>query len=199
MTIMTTVTISDLKAIFNVPPCRNGAVHLLPRALLLSATEMGSRVMAFQTDKLKTAPTSEAAGATDPYQTVARDRRVDRTEDLNEEGIAAVEASEIEPGFEYLDAELAAVVEVGVDFAENFGRVAMSARDGRPTRRFATASLTSPDRNSRPPADRRSQNRPEGQGTCVFRKGQSASAWRALRSIWCPDDTMSGPLDSQNR
>ncbi len=48
------------------------------------------------------------------------DRRVDRTEDLNEEEIAAVEASEMEPGFEYLDAELepagASVVEVGVDF-----------------------------------------------------------------------------------
>ena len=77
--------------------------------------------MAFQTDKQKTAPTPEAAGATDPYQAVARDRRVDRTEDLNEEEIAPVEASEMEPGFEYLDAELepagASVVEVGVDFA----------------------------------------------------------------------------------
>jgi hypothetical protein len=72
--------------------------------------------MAFQTDKLNTAPTPEAAGATDPYQAVASDRRVDRTEDLNEE-IAAVEASEMAPGFEYLDAELASAVEVGVDFA----------------------------------------------------------------------------------
>ena len=39
----------------------------------------------------------------------------------NEEEIAPVEASQIEPGFEYLDAELepagASVVEVGVDFA----------------------------------------------------------------------------------
>lgn len=72
--------------------------------------------MAFQTDKLKTAPTPEAAGSADPYQAVARDRRVDRTEYLNEE-IAAVEASEMAPSFEYLDAELASVVEVGVDFA----------------------------------------------------------------------------------
>jgi hypothetical protein len=62
--------------------------------------------MAFQTDKQKTAAMPEAAGPTDPYQAVARDRRVDRTEDLNEEEIAAVEASEMEPGFEYLDAEL---------------------------------------------------------------------------------------------
>ena len=96
--------------------------------------------MAIQTDKQKTAPTPEAAGPTDPYQAVARDRRVDRTEDLNEEEIAAVEASEIEPGFEYLDAELAAVVEVGVDFAETFGRVAMSAR-GRPADKAFRDSL----------------------------------------------------------
>src|SRR6202165_806061 len=78
-------------------------------------------VMAFQTDKQKTAPTPEAAGPTDPYQAVARDRRVDRTEDLNEGEIAAVEANQMAPGFEYLDAELepagAPVVEVGVDFA----------------------------------------------------------------------------------
>ena len=49
--------------------------------------------MAFQPDKQKTAPTPEATGPTDPYQAVARDRRVDRTGDLNEEEIPAVEAS----------------------------------------------------------------------------------------------------------
>jgi len=89
------------------------------RAAIVGNRKEG-RVIAFQTDKQKTAPTPEAAGPTDPYQAVARDRRVDRTEDLNEEEIAAVEASEMEPGFEYLDAELepagASVVEVGVDF-----------------------------------------------------------------------------------
>ena len=95
--------------------------------------------MAFQTDKLKTAPTSEAAGATDPYQTVARDCRVDRTEDLNEE-IAAVEASEMEPGFEYLDAELAAVVEVGVDFARKL-RARGDVGTGRPADKAFRDSL----------------------------------------------------------
>jgi hypothetical protein len=76
--------------------------------------------MAFQTDKQKTAP-PEAARPTDPNQVAARDRRAVRTEDLSEEEIAAVEASEMAPGFEYLDAELepagASVVEVGVGFA----------------------------------------------------------------------------------
>jgi hypothetical protein len=91
--------------------------------------------MAFQTDKLKTAP----AEATDPYQAVARDRRVDRTEDLNEE-IAAVEASEMEPGFEYLDAELASVVEVGVDFARKL-RARGDAARGRPADKAFRDSL----------------------------------------------------------
>jgi hypothetical protein len=95
--------------------------------------------MAFQTDKLKTAPTPEAAGATDPYQAVARDRRVDRTKDLNEE-IAAVEASEMEPGFEYLDAELASVVEVGVDFARKL-RARGDAARGRPADKAFRDSL----------------------------------------------------------
>jgi hypothetical protein len=85
--------------------------------------------MAFQTDKLKTAPTPEAAEATDPYLAVARDRRVNRT-DLNEE-IAAVEASEMAPSFEYLDAEPASVVEVGVDFARKL-RARGDAATGRP-------------------------------------------------------------------
>jgi hypothetical protein len=99
--------------------------------------------MAFQTDKLKTAPTPEAAGATDPYQAVARDRRVDRTKDLNEE-IAAVEASEMEPGFEFLDAELkpavASVVEVGIDFGRKL-RVGGDAAKGRPADKTFRDSL----------------------------------------------------------
>ena len=99
-------------------------------------------------------PDPEAAGAADPNQAVARDRRVDRTEDLNEEEIAPVEASQMEARFRYLDAELepagASVVEVGVDFAENFGRAAMPPRDGRLTRRFATACSTIPDRDPTP-------------------------------------------------
>lgn len=36
----------------------------------------------------------------------ARDRRAVRTEDLSEEDIAAIEASEMAPGFEHLNAEL---------------------------------------------------------------------------------------------
>lgn len=100
--------------------------------------------MAFQTDKQKTAPTPEADGPTDPYQAVARDRLVDRTEDLNEEEIAAVEASEMEPGFEYLDAELepagASVVEVGVDFARNL-RARGDAAKGRPADKAFRDSL----------------------------------------------------------
>ncbi len=96
--------------------------------------------MAFQTDKQKTAPMPEAAGPTDPFQAVARDRRVDRTEDLNDEESAAVEASEMEPGFEYLDAELASVVEIGVDFARKL-RARGDAARGRPADKAFRDSL----------------------------------------------------------
>jgi prevent-host-death family protein len=42
----------------------------------------------------------------DEYQRLrARDRRAIRAEDLGEEEIAAIAASEMEPGFEHLDAE----------------------------------------------------------------------------------------------
>ena len=39
-------------------------------------------------------------------QSVGRDRRAVRTVDLTEEDIAAIEASEMEPGFEHLNAEI---------------------------------------------------------------------------------------------
>jgi hypothetical protein len=111
--------------------------------------------MAFQTDKQKTAAMPEAAGPTDPYQAVARDRRVDRTEDLNEEEIAAVEASEMEPGFEYLDMPSSSRPgrlrsRLASTSPENFGRAAMPPGDGRPTRRFATACSTIPDQDPSP-------------------------------------------------
>jgi hypothetical protein len=153
--------------------------------------------MAFQTDKLKTAPTPEAAGATHPYQAVARDRRVDRTEDLNEE-IAAVEASEMEPGFEYLDAELASVVEVGVDFARKLRARGDAARARPADKAFRAACSTIPDRDRAHPRIAGAKIDRKGRGLCLP-EGQSASAWRALRSIWCPDDTMSGLPDGQNR
>lgn len=43
----------------------------------------------------------------DEYERLrARDRRAVRAEDLTDEEIAAIEASEMAPGYEYLDAEL---------------------------------------------------------------------------------------------
>jgi len=100
-------------------------------------------VMAFQTDKQKTAPTPEAAGPTDPYQAVARDRRAVRAEDLSDEAITALEASEMEGGFEHLDAELdptgTAVVEIGVDFARKLR--ARGDADGRPADKAFRDSL----------------------------------------------------------
>ncbi|MHC2374895.1 hypothetical protein ACVIWV_010406 [Bradyrhizobium diazoefficiens] len=39
-------------------------------------------------------------------QSLERDRRVVRTVDLTDEDIAAIEASEMAPGFEHLDAEV---------------------------------------------------------------------------------------------
>jgi hypothetical protein len=90
--------------------------------------------MACHTEPKSDAPARKAAGPTDPNQAVARDRRVDRTEDLNEEEIAAVEASEMEPRFEYLDAELdppgASVADVGVDFGRKL-RARGDAAKGR--------------------------------------------------------------------
>ena len=92
--------------------------------------------MAIQTDKQKTAPTPEAAGSTDPHQAVARVRRVDRTE----EEIAAVEASEREPGFEHFDPTGASVVDVGIDFARKL-RARGDADRGRPADKAFRDSL----------------------------------------------------------
>jgi hypothetical protein len=76
--------------------------------------------MALDTKQKTDAAARKAAEPTDPNQAVARDRRAVRTEDLSEEEIAAVEASEMEPGFEHLyfevDQARMSVVEVGVDF-----------------------------------------------------------------------------------
>jgi len=95
------------------------------------------------TDKQKTSPPREAAGPTD-NQVAARDRRAIRAEDLGEEEIAAVEASEIEPGFEHLDAELdpagASVVDVAVDFGRNL-RARGDAAKGRPADKAFRDSL----------------------------------------------------------
>jgi hypothetical protein len=88
--------------------------------------------------------TDAPGGPTDPNQAVARDRWVDRTEDLNEEEIAAVEASGMAPGFEHLDAELdpagASVVEVGVDFGRKL-RACGNAAKGRPADKAFRDSL----------------------------------------------------------
>jgi hypothetical protein len=101
------------------------------------------RVMA-HTDKQKTSPLREAAGPTDPNQVAARDRRAVRTENLSEEEIAAVEASEMAPGFEYLDAELdpagASVVDVGVDFGRKL-RARVDAAKRRPADKAFRDSL----------------------------------------------------------
>jgi len=98
--------------------------------------------MAIQTDKQNTAPTPKAGRPTDPNQVA--DRVAVRTEDLSEEDIAAVEASEMAPGFEYLDAELepagASVVEVGGDFARKL-RARGNAAMGRPADKAFRDSL----------------------------------------------------------
>jgi hypothetical protein len=129
------MTISDLKAIFNVASCRNGAVHLPPPRCYCR------RIMA-HTDKQETSPLREAAGPTDPNQVAARDRRAVRTEDLSEEEIAAVEASAMGPGFENLDAELgpAGVSLVGVDFGQAL-RVRSDAARGQPADKAFRDSL----------------------------------------------------------
>jgi hypothetical protein len=86
----------------------------------------------------------QAAGPTDPKQAVVRDRRAVRTEDLNKEEIAAVEASEMGPGYEHLDAELdpagASVADVGADFGRKL-RARGNAAKGRPADKAFRDSL----------------------------------------------------------
>lgn len=55
-----------------------------------------------------TAPpaTSDEACSTEQSQAARRNRRVVRAVDLTDEDIAAIEASEMAPGFEHFDAEL---------------------------------------------------------------------------------------------
>lgn len=76
-----------------------------------------------------------AAGPIGASQTACRDRRAVRAEDLSEDAIAALEASEMEGGFEHLDAEFdpagACLVDVGVDFARTL-RARGDAAKGRP-------------------------------------------------------------------
>ena len=140
---MTNVTISDLKAIFNVAG-GNGAVHLLPAALLLSATER--RGASWPSKPTSRRPPQCAKPPDQPTRTrrpLAIAGSI-ATEDLSEEEIAAVEASGMEPGFEHLDAELepagTSVVEVGVDFARNL-RARGDAAKGRPADKAFRDSL----------------------------------------------------------
>lgn len=97
-----------------------------------------------ETDKQRAPPMPEAGGPPDQNHMAASNRRALRAEDLSEEEIASIEASEMEPSFEYLDAELeaarASVVEVGVDFARNL-RARGDAAKGRPADKAFRDSL----------------------------------------------------------
>lgn len=72
------------------------------------------------------------------------DRRAVRTVDLTEEDIAAIEVSEITPGFEHLDAELepepASLVEQGVRFGRELGQRG-GKTEGRPADKAFRDSL----------------------------------------------------------
>ena len=80
----------------------------------------------------------------DQNQIAASDRRALRAEDLGAEEIAAVEASEMEPGFEHLDAELDPAGRLWsmlrVDFARNL-RARGDAAKGRPADKAFRDSL----------------------------------------------------------
>jgi antitoxin VapB len=77
----------------------------------------------------------KAVAPDDRNQGAAGDRRIVRTADLSEEEIAAVEASEIEPGFEHLNAELdepgPSLIDLGLDFARRLSARRLTA-EGRP-------------------------------------------------------------------
>ncbi len=76
--------------------------------------------------KQNNAPAADEAGAVDRSQAAGRDRRVVRTVDLTDEDIAAIEAAEMAPGFEHLNAELepkpASLIEEGARFARDLGQ-----------------------------------------------------------------------------
>ncbi len=71
------------------------------------------------------APAADEACAVDRPQAAGGDRRVVRTVDLTSEEIAAIEAAEMAPGFEHLNAELepkpASLIEEGDRFARDLG------------------------------------------------------------------------------
>jgi len=97
-----------------------------------------------ETDKQTAPPMPEAGVPPDQNQMAASNRRALRAEDLSEEEIAAIEASEMEPGFEHLDAELdqagMSVVDVGLDFARKL-RARGDAAKGRPADKAFRDSL----------------------------------------------------------
>lgn len=97
-----------------------------------------------ETDKQRTPPMREAGRPPDQNQVAARDRRAVRAGDLSEADVAALEASEMEGGFEHLDAELdqagMSVVDVGLDFARKL-RARGDAAKGRPADKAFRASL----------------------------------------------------------
>lgn len=70
--------------------------------------------------KQSAAPVSRDPGPADHGKTVDRNRRVTLAVDMTEEEIAAIEASEMTPGYEHLNAELDAapdgLIEKGVSF-----------------------------------------------------------------------------------
>ena len=51
-------------------------------------------------------PATDEAGVAEWHRAAIRDRRVVRTVDLTDEDIAAIEASEMTPGFEHLNIEV---------------------------------------------------------------------------------------------
>lgn len=69
---------------------------------------------------------ADQAATAEQHHAARRERRADRTVELTEEEIAAIEATEIVPGFEQHDAELepepATLVEEGVRFARDLGQ-----------------------------------------------------------------------------
>lgn len=85
---------------------------------------------------------------TDEIQATGRDRRAVRTVDLTEEDIAAIEASEMAPGFEHLDAELepepASLIEDAARFARELGQVGQNT-EARPADKAFRDSLYDDD------------------------------------------------------
>ena len=110
----------------------------------------------------------------------------------------------MEPGFEYLDAELepagASVVEVGVDFVRKLRARGDAAKRRPADKSFRdTACSTIPDRDRAHPRIASAKIRPKGEGTVSSGGGEVAATGCAFSPISSPAGAVLGRPEAENR